>query len=578
MNNQRVQTLEALLTRIKKNAGEPRPERARARAEAPVGAETRAAAPAKPVAEARTVPPQAAAPKEPPKAASAPIAAPAEPRRAAPAEVVPSHTGTPKVTPRLIDPVTSADQDPAKWTLDDMGTGEPSPKPSPVAAAQAKTPPAKAPVEAKRPEPMQVPEARPSPRTGLGGLGGFGKQIEAKRQTEPKVEPPKAEPPKQVAPARVSDVEIDIDEPTHAEPPRGGVPSLSESADEEVEATVSGPIPTHILEMSRAAVKSEVKAAPPPEPALELPPPQAIEMKPMGGTLVVDTAPEPQAQPEPKKGLGHTMPMALDAGDDLLASAHGTLPMDPAPALVEIARAPEPAPARRPEPEPPVEPRPEAKVEPAIAPIEKLEPIASPPKVAEPAFSSGAANDSPSKFAQEPTDAAKSGGSWFGKTLLVAVVVVAAAAAVFVYIRRDEFFGTTKPGDSAPPATSQSAPTPTPTPSTPASTSPLSTPPASSEPSTSAAPATSGSAAPAADVGEPPGDPKQLGPTQGYIYVRTTYEGDVFAGNAKIGPVNKWIITPCPAFISVGKAIGQFVAPGKTAPVPCQGKLVYELP
>lgn len=602
MNNQRVQTLEALLTRIKKNAGEPRPERASPRVEAPVGAETRGAAAAKPVAETRTAPPPAAAPKEPqasPRAAAAPIATPPEPKRAAPtAETVPSHTGTPKVTPRLIDPVTSADQDPAKWTLDDMGTGEPSPKPVAV-QAPSKTPPAKAPVDVKRADP--IPEAKPSPKAGLGGLAGFGKQIEAKRQ-EPKAEPAKvqpakvepakveptkhAEPAKQAAAFRQSDLDIDIDEPTHAEPPK--IPSLGATPDEEVEATVSGPIPTHILEMSRAATNqgapparpaAEPKPAPPPaEPVLELPPPPAVEMQPMGAMGIAVDPVEPTAENLGKKGLGHTVPMALDTLDDVVPSPNVTPPMDPP--VVDVARSPDPEPEPKPQPriESKQDLKPEPTPEPAVAPIEAAPVEKSLPKAVDPAFSSGESKDfAPSKFASDPVDTRRSGGGAFGKRLIFVVVAVAVAVGIFVYLRRDQFFGSGKPEDSGAPTPSQSTPAPALSPTAPASTTtPASTPSGSVEPATSAAPPTSATAA--SDVGEPPGDPKQLGPTQGYIYVKTTHEGDVYAGNAKIGPVNKWIITPCPAFISVGKAIGQFVAPGKTAPVPCQGKLVYELP
>lgn len=584
MNNQRVQTLEALLTRIKKNAGEPRPERARARAEAPVGAETRAAAAPKPVAEARTVPPAAPAKvAEPPKAAAAPVApARTEPKAV---DVAPSHAGPPKVTPRLIDPVTSADQDPAKWTLDEMGADPvvpPTPSPKPVAATPKAAPVEKAPVRS-------IPEARPSPRTGLG-LGGFGKQIEAKKQDAAKVEPKPAtkaiappierqETPK-APPARVEpSVSLDIDEPTTMEE-KAHVPSLAEAADaadEEVEATVSGPIPTHIIEMSRAVAKSK------PEPVAEAKAP-AIEVAPPA----IETAPvvEP-SPPEPKKGLGHTIPLAIDAPDvDVAVPTNVTIPMQPT--ATPEARTPDPEPAPKPEPvkaEPPkAEP---VKAEPA-KPEPKVVPVAAAaetgPEV--PAFSNGGTTDAPSKFVADAVAAPKQGSSSFVKTLIVAVVVILAAVAVYVYLRRDEFFGGAKPTDSGqPPPASSGEPktTPATSASTPATQTSAATPPVSAEPSASAAPATSASSAPAAGApGDPPKDPKQLGPTQGYLFVQTAQEGEVYAGGVRIGPANEWIISPCKAaFLGLGKKAGggvQWVIPGRTVQVPCQDKLVHPLP
>ncbi|MFO0618714.1 MAG: hypothetical protein U0414_39340 [Polyangiaceae bacterium] len=613
MNNQRVQTLEALLTRIKKNAGEPRPERARPRADAPVGAETRGAATAKPAAEIRTVPPQAAKVSEPPKAAAPPVAKTPEPKKPVAADVVPSHTGAPKVTPRLIDPVTSADQDPAKWTLDDMGTGEPSPKPAQVTPKPAVTKPVEAkPIEAKPPVEVKrqsIPEAKPSPRAEGGrvglGLGGFGRQIEAKKQEPkaepakpveaPKVEAPKVEAPKPVAPP--PDVELDIDEPTHMEEKGGArvLPNFSDTPDEEVEATVSGPIPTHILEMSRAASQAkdppkakleQPKAIEPSavDAALDIPSPPAIELQSSSGPAGVEPPRE-----EPKKGIGHTIPMAMDAPDvDVAISENVTLPLERKPQLIEIAKpAEKPAePAPRPEPEPiaadPID-KPSAK--PAEKPVEKAaEPPAEKPasKPADSAFSAGSTNDAPSKFAQELTPQPRSSG-FFVKTLIVAVVLVAAAAGVFVYMRKDEFFGGgAKTADSTqPPPTAESTPKPTPSPTLSASTAPLTVPPGSADPASSGAPAPSSSAAPSTvgDVGEPPKNPKQLGPTQGYIFVQTTLEGDVYTGGVKVGPVNQWVITPCKAaYLTVGKVMGQWAAPPKTVTVPCQDKLVVSIP
>jgi hypothetical protein len=177
----------------------------------------------------------------------------------------------------------------------------------------------------------------------------------------------------------------------------------------------------------------------------------------------------------------------------------------------------------------------------------------------------------------------KSGGGMFVKTLIFAIVVVAAAVAVFVYIRRDQFFGT-KPTSTTPPESNstQPAPQPSTTPSAPASAATQATPPSSAAEMPSASAAPSASSAAKTEIGDPPKDPRQLGPTQGYIYVQTALEGDVYVAAASIGKVNTWVITPCKAvFMRIGRALPagpQWISDGKTVSVPCQDKLVVAVP
>lgn len=138
-----------------------------------------------------------------------------------------------------------------------------------------------------------------------------------------------------------------------------------------------------------------------------------------------------------------------------------------------------------------------------------------------------------------------------GLALLLALVVVAAGAAVFVLWQRGTFGGGHAPAPAAPEATAHPKPEP-PAPKT----------------ASAAAPSASAPAAP-----EPTADLSKLTPTQGYLYVKTSLDANVYINGRSVGPTNKPVMTGCGMhFVRVGKAGGVWLSAGRAVKIEC-GKL-----
>jgi hypothetical protein len=211
-----------------------------------------------------------------------------------------------------------------------------------------------------------------------------------------------------------------------------------------------------------------------------------------------------------------------------------------------------------------------------------------------PAFSAGSSSvEQPSKFAKEagplPKPKPKKGGSLTGFAVFAVVCVIAAVSA-FVWTRKDQLFGAaSSPANTVAPSAKPSATAkqsavvsaaPAPTPAAPSAevVAPVSASAVAPSPSASAS-------ASAASSDVPPKDPKTLAVNQGYVFVKTSLDGDAYMGTTHLGAINDWLVAPCGnQFIRIGKPIPNVVVPqwaanpGKPVAIPCQGQTTVDIP
>jgi hypothetical protein len=315
--------------------------------------------------------------------------------------------------------------------------------------------------------------------------------------------------------------------------------------EDEVEPTVAGQVPEDILQLSRA---QRMPSTPP-----------------IAGVV------EPARGESPKPAPVETVRPAPPPVDEV------TLEQPPAPPLPrEEPIAAEP-PVEPPPPPPPiqlpVEPRPVA----AAQPTPPVAAHVDSPKET-PAFSSGGSEEEPSKFAREAgKPKAKKQGS-ITPYLVVAILAVLGCAAV-IYKRRPDIFGI-KPTPPSPKTAIVPSALPTSTAGATSTATATASAATTTAPTASAAPSASASAEASADA--PPKDPKTLAVTEGYVFVKSSLEGDVYVGIHRLGPVNSWVVSSCigAQFFRLGRPKGggiEWTSEGKSSPVPCQGQTKVEI-